>query len=73
MYKELNPPVRILMGPGVAMLTPKLYKPRLYPDWAYGPGFCQVMNEVADLLREVFGTKNKLTRPCPVPAAPMEP
>jgi alanine-glyoxylate transaminase/serine-glyoxylate transaminase/serine-pyruvate transaminase len=64
MYKELNPPVRILMGPGPSDAHPKTLQAQALPLIGHmDPAFVQVMNEVADLLREVFGTKNKLTLP----------
>lgn len=64
MYKELKPPVRILLGPGPSDAHPKTLQAQALPLIGHmDPAFIQIMNEVAELLREVFGTKNKLTLP----------
>ncbi|MED0758041.1 alanine--glyoxylate aminotransferase family protein [Aneurinibacillus thermoaerophilus] len=62
MYKELNPPSRILMGPGPSDVHPRVLKAMAMPLVGHlDPSFLQIMNETMELIRMVFETKNKLT------------
>ncbi|MDN5348240.1 MAG: alanine-glyoxylate transaminase / serine-glyoxylate transaminase / serine-pyruvate transaminase [Clostridia bacterium] len=62
--KELNPPVRTLMGPGPSGVHPLVLKAMATPVIGHlDPGFIEIMNGTMELLREVFGTKNELTMP----------
>jgi alanine-glyoxylate transaminase / serine-glyoxylate transaminase / serine-pyruvate transaminase len=59
---ELNPPIRVLMGPG-----PSDTHPRVLQALAKGtvghldPYYLQLMNQMQDLLRGLFRTRNKMT------------
>ncbi|MBS4024864.1 MAG: alanine--glyoxylate aminotransferase family protein [Clostridia bacterium] len=62
MIKELNPPVRTLMGPGPSTVSPQVLKAMATPLLGHlDPKFLEIMNDTMDLLREVFETNNKLT------------
>lgn len=64
MYKPLDPPIRVLLGPGPSDCHPKTLLAQAIPVVGHmDPAFVMIMNEVADLLREVFGTENRLTLP----------
>ncbi|MBI4602445.1 MAG: alanine--glyoxylate aminotransferase family protein [Planctomycetes bacterium] len=61
-YRPLRSTGRILMGPGPSMVHPRVYEAlsrRL--DGHLDPEFLQIMNETQDMLREVMGTRNRLT------------
>ena len=59
---EINPPIRVLMGPG-----PSDTHPRVLQALAKGtvghldPYYLQLMNQMQELLRGVFRTRNKMT------------
>ncbi|NSL50698.1 pyridoxal-phosphate-dependent aminotransferase family protein [Calidifontibacillus erzurumensis] len=62
MYKELNPPRRILMGPGPSDVHPKVLQAMANPLVGHlDPAFLEIMNETMDLLRHVYQTENKVT------------
>lgn len=62
MSKELNPPQRILMGPGPSDVHPSVYRAMSTPLLGHlDPAFLEIMNETMDLLRDVYQTKNKVT------------
>jgi len=62
MYKELNPPRRILMGPGPSDVHPAVLQSMATPLLGHlDPAFLEIMNETMDLLRQVYQTKNKVT------------
>lgn len=55
-------PTRVLMGPGPSDVHPRVLKALSTPLVGHlDPAFLALMNEVRDLLRQVFGTKNELT------------
>lgn len=59
---ELNPPHRILMGPGPSNVHPRVYKALATPLVGHlDPEFLTIMNEIQELLRFVFQTKNSFT------------
>ncbi|HHY59536.1 MAG TPA: alanine--glyoxylate aminotransferase family protein [Clostridia bacterium] len=61
---QLNPPQRILLGPGPSDVHPQTLQAQALPLIGHmDPAFIQIMNEVAEMLRPVFGTKNHLTLP----------
>ncbi|MDI3534488.1 MAG: alanine-glyoxylate transaminase / serine-glyoxylate transaminase / serine-pyruvate transaminase [Thermosediminibacterales bacterium] len=63
-YLELNPSQRILLGPGPSNCHPRVLKAMATPLVGHlDPDFLDVMNDVMELLREVFQTKNQLTIP----------
>jgi alanine-glyoxylate transaminase/serine-glyoxylate transaminase/serine-pyruvate transaminase len=63
-YKDLNTPQRILLGPGPSTAHPRVLRALSSPLVGHlDPQFIVVMNEVQELLRFVFQTKNRLTIP----------
>lgn len=59
---ELNPPERILMGPGPSNVHPRVLRMMsLSPLGHMDPEFFKIMDEVMGLLRSVFQTDNRLT------------
>ena len=64
MYRQLNPPQRILMGPGPSEVHPRVYAALSAPVLGHlDPEFLAIMEETKTLLREAFRTKNLLTLP----------
>ena len=62
--KKLNPPYRILLGPGPSNLHPSVKQAMLEPMVSHmDPYFYEVMDDTMTLLRHVFRTKNELTFP----------
>ena len=60
----INPPVRILMGPGPSPVHPRVYRAMTAPMLGYqDPAFHQIMDEVKALLRMLFDTGNELSFP----------
>jgi alanine-glyoxylate transaminase / serine-glyoxylate transaminase / serine-pyruvate transaminase len=63
-YTDLNPSPRILLGPGPSMVHPRVYHALAMPTLGHlDPEFLAIMNEVQELLRHVFQTRNRLTIP----------
>ena len=63
-YGELNPPTRLLLGPGPSNVDPRVLKAMTSPLVGHlDPYFFEVMNETMELLRYAFKTKNRLTIP----------
>ncbi|GIX07267.1 MAG: alanine--glyoxylate aminotransferase [Candidatus Poribacteria bacterium] len=63
-YDELNPSPRLLMGPGPSNVHPRVYRAMATPLVGHlDPEFLVIMDETMELLREVFGTQNRLTIP----------
>ncbi|MCY2962821.1 MAG: alanine--glyoxylate aminotransferase family protein [Planctomycetota bacterium] len=61
-YATLNPPRRILMGPGPSDTHPRVLAALGAPTVGHlDPYFLQVMTETQVMLRQVFRTKNELT------------
>lgn len=61
---ELNPPVRVLMGPGPSEAHPRILRAMATPLLGHlDPCFLDIMDEVRDMLRQVFRTGNELTFP----------
>ncbi len=62
----LNPPERSLFGPGPTPVHPRVMRAMAAPVLGHlDPDFQQIMAEVSDLLRYVFGTTNPVTFPVP--------
>jgi alanine-glyoxylate transaminase / serine-glyoxylate transaminase / serine-pyruvate transaminase len=58
----LKPPTRYLFGPGPTMVDPRVYQAIAKPIVGHlDPYFIQVMQDVQELLRSVYGTKNGST------------
>jgi len=61
-FGVLNPPRRILMGPGPSDTHPRVLAALSAPTVGHlDPYFLQVMNETQQMLRQVFRTQNELT------------
>ncbi|WP_245805812.1 pyridoxal-phosphate-dependent aminotransferase family protein [Bacillus alkalicellulosilyticus] len=59
---SLNPPERVLMGPGPSNVDPSVLRAMSIPLVGHlDPVFLKVMNETMDMLRHVYQTKNKMT------------
>lgn len=59
---ELNPPSRLLLGPGPSMVSPRVLRAMSVPLLGHlDPDFLGIMNDVQSQLREVFRTKNPFT------------
>ena len=62
--KELQPPQKVLLGPGPSSVHPRVLQAMAMPVMGHlDPAFFQVMDDVCDMLREVFHTDNKMTVP----------
>lgn len=63
-YKPLNPPQRILLGPGPSNVHPRVQMAMLGAMVGHlDPYFITIMEDTTVLLRRVFRTENKLTFP----------
>ncbi len=61
---DLNPPTRILMGPGPSNVHPRVLRAMSTPLVGHlDPYFLQIMEETQELLRDTFRTKNEYTIP----------
>lgn len=64
LYDELKASPRVLLGPGPSDANPRVLKAMTTPMLGYLDGeFIQILDETVNLLRQVFGTENKLTLP----------
>ncbi len=58
----LNPPNRILLGPGPSDVSPRILRAMSAPTIGHlDPHYLRLMDEVRTMLREVMRTKNELT------------
>ncbi|MFH1652243.1 MAG: alanine--glyoxylate aminotransferase family protein [Chloroflexota bacterium] len=63
-HETLNPPERILMGPGPSNLHPRVQMAMMAPLVGHlDPYFQTIMEDTMKLLRETFRTRNDLTFP----------
>ena len=63
-YPQLNAPERILMGPGPTNVHPRVLQALASPIIGHlDPKFLEIMDEVQELLRWLFQTKNRFTLP----------
>ena len=70
MTSSFNPPVRRLMGPGPSDVHPRVLGAMARPTIGHlDPEFSRMMEEVKDLLRYAFKTKNALTIPVSGPVS----
>ena len=64
MYDELIVPPRVLLGPGPSEANARVLKAMTSPMLGYlDTKFVEVMDDTIALLRQVFGTENRLTLP----------
>ena len=62
--EELQPPQRVLLGAGPSTVHARVLQAMARPVMGHlDPAFFQVMDDVCDMLREVFHTNNKMTVP----------
>jgi alanine-glyoxylate transaminase / serine-glyoxylate transaminase / serine-pyruvate transaminase len=62
MSKELNPTARVLMGPGPSNVNSRVLRAMSSPMIGHlDPQFIQIMDEVMDMTRQLFQTKNQFT------------
>ena len=60
--EPLNPPRRVLMGPGPSDVDPAVLQAMSAPTIGHlDPAFLKIMDEVKQMLRQLFQTKNDLT------------
>ncbi len=60
----LNPPTRLLMGPGPSDAHPRVLRAMAAPLLGHlDPAFLQIMAETQEMLRQAFRTKNPITFP----------
>ena len=58
----LNPPIRVLMGPGPSDIHPRVLEALGKPTVGHlDPYYLEVMNGLQEMLRQVFQTKNQMT------------
>src|SRR4029079_104682 len=61
---QLNPPQRLLLGPGPSDVHPRVLSAMATPLLGHlDPAFIELMQETQQLLRDAFLTKNPLTFP----------
>src|SRR5271155_2666392 len=61
-FSALQPPRRILFGPGPTMVEPGVYEALAKPLVGHlDPYFIGVLDQVREMLRSAFGTRNPLT------------
>lgn len=61
---ELNPPQRILLGPGPSNVSYRVLRAMSTPLLGHlDPKFMEMMDQVCQLLRDTFQTKNQMTFP----------
>src|SRR6266576_2940521 len=61
---QLNPPPRLLLGPGPSDVHPRVLTAMATPLLGHlDPAFLELMNETQDLLRQAFQTRDQFTFP----------
>ncbi len=60
LFSDLNPPPRLLMGPGPVGVDPRVLRAMSMPMLGqFDPAFTAYMNETMELIRQLYRTKNK--------------
>jgi len=63
-FSELQPPARVLLGPGPSNIHPRVMKAMVSPVVGHlDPEFVKVMDDIKKMLRIVFRTGNEITFP----------
>ncbi len=63
-FGDLNPSPRILLGPGPSTVSPRVLRAMATPLLGHlDPEFLALMDEIQEMLRLLFRTKNELTLP----------
>ncbi len=61
-YSELSVPHRLLLGPGPSLVHPRVLRAMASPLLGHlDPAFLHLMNEIQQMLRQVFRTQNPFT------------
>ena len=61
---ELQPNTRLLLGPGPSSVHPRVLQAVTLPVMGHlDPDFFQIMNDIGEMLREVYHTTNVMTMP----------
>ncbi len=67
---SFNPPLRVLMGPGPSDVHPRVLAAMARPTIGHlDPAFQALMEDMKDMLRYAFRTKNRLTMPASGPGS----
>ncbi len=62
MHKVADIKPRLLMGPGPSDVNPRVLQAMAHPTIGHlDPQFLEILNDVRDMLQQVFHTKNRLT------------
>ncbi|MGL5734547.1 MAG: aminotransferase class V-fold PLP-dependent enzyme, partial [Beijerinckiaceae bacterium] len=62
-FAELNPPPRLIMGPGPLMADPRVLRAMATPLLGqFDPAFLSIMAETQAMYREIYRTTNQQTR-----------
>jgi alanine-glyoxylate transaminase/serine-glyoxylate transaminase/serine-pyruvate transaminase len=65
-FPTINFPKRLLMGPGPSEVDPRVYRAMIQPVIGHvDPLFLEVINQLQQMLRETFRTRNPITLPIP--------
>ena len=68
--QSFHPPVRTLMGPGPSDVNPRILEAMGRPTIGHlDPEFVGMMDEMKELLRYAFQTKNELSMPVSAPGS----
>jgi len=63
-FKALSPPSRLLLGPGPSMVHPRVLQALSTPLIGHlDPEFLKIMDEIQQMLRQLFRTRNPFTIP----------
>lgn len=63
-FSDLSPPTRLLLGPGPSMVHPRVLRAMSTPLIGHlDPEFLKIMDEVQQMLRSLFRTRNAFTIP----------
>ncbi len=69
-YQSFNPPQRLLMGPGPSQVSSRVLAAMARPTIGHlDPQFVRLMDEISELLRGLFRTRNQLTMPVSAPGS----
>ena len=61
---DMRPSPRILLGPGPSTVHPRVLRAMTLPVVGHlDPDFFQVMDDVSEMLRRIYGTSNPMTFP----------
>ena len=65
-FPSINLPKRLLMGPGPSEVDPRVYRAMIQPVIGHvDPLFLEVINQLQQMLRQTFRTRNPITLPIP--------